>query len=256
MIRNVFAAVFFLCGCACNTPVASTGPKETGAIADTSAVSLENQSLRLLFDKLTLDPKSKGKVALLDNIIVYAGDTIRIKVTPEHDNEIKGQWGYGAAFSTTYAGRQKSELNIGSIGVAATRQEAITTAMEEWYAIFGIPFINLLKDSSPITMAGLKIYPGLMGIRGNLPDHTWLDGGDEMNKKVTKQVALVIAGAVGPIVSVDIKIMLGRGGFSVGECRLNNEVSSQLLDELKKLDWPASEEGCMFKQFYLARKIQ
>lgn len=48
--------------------------------------------------------------------------------------------------------------------------------------------------------------------------------------------------------------MIGKSGVIDGECRIDNEVSQNLLNDLKKLDWPPSDEGFLFKQFYLIEK--
>jgi hypothetical protein len=74
-----------------------------------------------------------------------------------------------------------------------------------------------------------------------------------MNKRIITQINAQLMQAGGTIIPVDIKLLIGKNGVASGECKLHNQVSDDLLSELKKLSWPSTEESFMFKQFYLVR---
>lgn len=93
-----------------------------------------------------------------------------------------------------------------------------------------------------------------MGIRGTLPEQSWVNGSDEMNKKIVSQIKNYIDLNTATLVPVDIKLMVGPNGVTDGECRLGNEISIELLDALKKIEWPKPSDAFMFKQFYIIKK--
>ena len=114
----------------------------------------------------------------------------------------------------------------------------------------------MLKDSSSIVLSDKKVFPGLMGIRGDLPGSTWLRGDDNMTKKIISKIGNRIHPKTDEITSININVMVNNKGTIDGECRLNNQDSEALLSDLKQLDWPPSEKGFLFKQFYLVKEAE
>jgi Family of unknown function (DUF6348) len=79
-------------------------------------------------------------------------------------------------------------------------------------------------------------------------------GDDEMTRKIIGQLQEQIKNETTDIIPIDVKLMIGKNGVSDGECRIDNKVSSQLLENLKKLNRPSSDEGFIFKRYYLIKK--
>ena len=44
--------------------------------------------------------------------------------------------------------------------------EAIGVCIQEWFAVFGIPFTNMLKGAKGIGVSNVNVFPELTGIRG------------------------------------------------------------------------------------------
>lgn len=237
-----------LLGCANSTT--KKNENELGKSHVMTGDSTENLALRHLFDKLD----KLSKVSFKGDQILIGDTSIRLKINVEFDGLKEGKWIYAANISTFYKTSKETQINVGSIGIGSNKNEARDVCIQEWFAVFGIPFTSMLNDNNSISEANLKVFSGLMGIRGNLPENTWLKGDNEMTKRIISQIQEQIKNETADIIPIDIKLMIGKNGVSDGECRINNNVSGQLLENLKKLNWPSSDEGFMFKQFYLVKK--
>lgn len=234
----------------CNNASSKKNNAETGNSREVKNDSLDKVALQLLFGKINKLPNSGIK-----NDEIFIGDTsIRVKLTLEQEAQQNGKWIYAANVGTFYKAGAEMPINVGSIGIGSTRNEAINVCIEEWFAVFGLPFTNMLNNDTGVSIQGMRIFPGLMGIRGKLPENTWLKGDGETTEKIISPMLEQIKMEKGEIVPVDIKLMIGAGGVSDGECRINNIVSEQLLANLKRLPWPSSNEGYLYKQFYLIKK--
>jgi len=212
--------------------------------------STEKVALQYLFDKINKLPK----VSFKDNEILIGDTSIRLKINVEFDGQKEGKWIYAANIAIFYKASKETQINVGSIGIGSNKDEAVNVCIQEWFAVFGIPFTNMLNGDKSISVSNMKVFSGLMGIRGNLPENTWLKGDDEMTKRIISQIQPQIKNKAGNIIPIDIKLMIGKNGVTGGDCRIDNQVSTQLLNELKQLNWPSSGEGFMFKQFYLVKK--
>lgn len=212
--------------------------------------SMENAALKQLFEKL-----STLQNASIKGDQIFMGDTsIRLKINVEFDGPKDGKWIYAANISTIYEAGKVTQITIGSLGVGSTKKEARTVCIREWFMVFGVPFTNMLAGGRHLREENMDLFPGLMGVRGSLPENTWLTGDDEMNKRIFSKIREQLKKEHNDIIPVDIKLLIGKNGIADGECRVNNQVSSQLLESLKQLNWPSSDEAFLFKQFYLISK--
>lgn len=234
----------------CSNSTSTAKENETGKSQATTSDSIEKVALAHLFDKIGKLPKA----SLKDNQILIGDTSIHLKVNVEFDGQKEGKWIYAANISTFFNASEETQINVGSIGIGSNKEEAITVCIQEWLAVFGIPFTNMLNGENSISISNMKVFSGLMGIRGNLPGNTWLKGNDEMTEKIISQIQEQIKNEDDDIIPIDIKLMIGKNGISDGECRIQNKVSGQLLEHLKQLNWPSSDEGFIFKQFYLVKR--
>jgi len=250
-MKNIIIIVLslsILLGCANSTTTKNENELDESQVMTSD--STENVALRHLFEKLSKLPK----VSFKDNQILIGDTSIRLKINVEFDGLKEGKWIYAANISTFYKTSKETQINVGSIGIGSNKNEAIDVCIQEWFAVFGIPFTNMLNGDNSISEANMKIFSGLMGIRGNLPENTWLKGDSEMTKRIIPKIQEQIKKETGNIIPIDIKLMIGKNGVSDGECRINDNVSEQLLESLKQLNWPTSNGGFIFKQFYLVKK--
>jgi hypothetical protein len=225
----------------------STKDRETETDSTVVATGFEDTALQYLFDRID---KSQG-TSFKDKEILVGKKSIRLKVNIMFDGIKQGKWIYAANITTVYKNDEETHVHFSSIGIGTNRDEAIDICIQEWFGGFGLSFTNMLNNTKGITIAGKKVFSGLMGVRGTLPENTWLRGDDEMIKKIVLQIQSQLNGTTEQLIPIDIKLMIGKNGVTNGECRVGNEVSVELLNALKQLDWPSSYEGFMFKQFYL-----
>jgi hypothetical protein len=212
--------------------------------------STDKIALHQLFSKLEKLPNVK-----LSNNEIQKGDTsIQLSVEVEVNDQKDSRWIYAANFKTVLTDGTENRINVGSIGIGSSKEEAVDVCIQEWFAAFGVPFTNMLNNEKSVTVAGMKVFPGLMGIRGQLPENTWLKGDDYMTNKIISQLQEEVKAVSARIIPIDIKLMIGNGGVVNGECRIGNEVSAEVFSSLKKLDWPSAQEPFMLKQFYLIEK--
>lgn len=247
IIANILSLSILL---SCTNSTSTLKDKETDKSQVATSDSTEKIALRHLFDKISKLPKASFK----DHEILIGDTSIRLKINVEFDGQKEGKWIYAANIATFYRAGKETQINVGSIGIGSNKDEAINVCIQEWFAVFGIPFTNMLNGEKSISASTMKVFSGLMGIRGNLPENTWLKGDDEMTKKIISQIKPQIKNKAGDIIPIEIKLMIGKNGVTDGECRIDDQVSTQLLNDLRQLNWPSSEEGFMFKQFYLVKK--
>jgi hypothetical protein len=247
IITSIFSLSILL---SCTNSTSTVKDNETGKSQIATSDSTEKVTLQHLFDKINRSPKASFK----DNEILIGDTSIRLKISVEFDRQKESKWIYAANIATVYKASKETQINVGSIGIGMNKEEAINVCIQEWFAVFGIPFTNMLNGDESISVSNMKVFSGLMGIRGNLPENTWLKGDNEMTKKIISQIQPQIENKGGGIIPIDIKLLIGENGVTDGECRIDNQVSIQLLNDLKQLNWPSSKEKFMFKQFYLVEK--
>ncbi|WP_222167201.1 DUF6348 family protein [Edaphocola aurantiacus] len=209
--------------------------------------TLNKAALSVVLDAIEKLPniKADGDKIYIDN------RNITIQATVEQDVAHEGNWFLAANFVTSY---DNLKLSFGSVGIGNNRMEAMQVCLEEWYGAFGVSFINMIKDSSYVRLDDKKVFAGLMGIRGELPDGSWLNGSDATTLKIMNNLQSFISASSSHITSVDLKLLINNGVLEDGECRIDNKHSPEVLNALKKMKWPVSASPFMFKQFYLIKK--
>lgn len=208
-------------------------------------------ALQQLYNEIKNGGSRMVKFNQRENQIIMGDSVIRLKVKVEFAGQKEDKWVYAANFTTMLQANKELELNASAIGIGVTKQEAFNICIKEWMNNFGIPLSNLLNNHEPVVVGSLKVYPGNMGVRGELPSNTWLKGDKEMNNKIVSSISQVIKTNKNAIIPVDIKLLITAKGVSDGECRLGNFVSFELLKSLKKLNWPSTANKIIFSQYYL-----
>lgn len=232
----------------CQKTQTKTENKPQIKVADT----LDNKSLAKLLE--VIKSKNIQNVELKDAEIVVGKSTVKVATTVEHDVFNQGQWFFAVRFETRLIGTNETLFTVGSIGISNDKKDAEQTSIDEWIGVFGTAFADMLAQSREFTVGDFKIYSGLMGIRGEKPAKGWMDGSPEMGKKIINALLPLFNKSNKEINSLNLMVSVNPNGEVNGECRLNNEVSPEVLAELKKLNWEKSEVGYLLKQFYLLKK--
>lgn len=246
-MKRILAGLFF---------AFTLGSCENG-VSDQQATekdSIARVGLEALFNSVKQLPG-----ASLRNDTLFLGDTaISVQLEQVQEKQIDGKWVYGTDITTSFKTGAAMPFGVGSIGIGVSRKEAIDVCIMEWFAVFGVPFTNMLKDEGGIKLDGLKIFAAPVGIRGNAPEGELLKGDDESAKEIILAIRAQIEKESNEVVAVDIKLIIGADGVSGGECRINNNISlsAEALENLKKLSWPATKEEFMFKQYFIIKKLQ
>lgn len=250
---NLFLLICSLTLSSCtfgNQPVITQNLNQSNLKNDLTQINLNKIALTKLFDIV----KSENKEAVLgENEIVLGKDRIQVKVTIENELEDEKDYIIAARFDTKLTRMDENIFTVGSIGIGVDKKDAEETVVDEWIGLFGVALGNLLQDKA-IKIDNLKVYSSLMGIRGQKPSNSWIDGSPEMTKKIVNTLATLIKKQNKEINSINLIIAVSQEGEIQGECYLNNEVSREVFDKIKELNWTKGDSPYMFKQFYLIKK--
>lgn len=232
--------------------------KNEGKMEKSSSIKpsgdFESKPLSKLFEAI----KSKGieNVELKKEEILVGKAKIKVITTVEYDGSNQGKWVYAARYETKLIDTSETTFTVGSIGIGSDKNDAEETSIDEWIALFGKAFSEMLTKVEGEIIGNFKVFSGLMGIRGEKPSQGWIDGSPQMNKKIISILLPIIKKSNKEINSLNLILSINPNGEIDGECRFNNEISQEILTELKKLNWEKSQTAYLFKQFYLLKKSQ
>jgi len=154
-------------------------------------------------------------------------------------------------------GYRQLEFSYGSIGVGESKVEARETAIDEWLEAFGRPFVSAtLSSENGIDLDGFTVFAGSTGFRGDYPGD-WLNGSVDMHKRLLSILIPVFSMSDTfsynglSTQTLDLKINITERGESSGECRLNGEVSLDILTTFMDQAWPSTDSSYLFKQYYI-----
>jgi hypothetical protein len=221
---------------------------------DKSISDLDRKALAKLYEVLQKSDTS-NKVEIKNNEIRIGKIKIKVSTAIEFDGNRQESWIFAAKYETKLIDDKESVFTIGSIGIGQDKKDAEGTSIDEWLALFGSSLSQMLQNPEKgISVENYQIFPGLMGIRGEKPLQSWINGSESMNKKIITSLLPNIKKSVNKITPVNLLISVSPNGVVEGECKINNENSEELLDAIKKLDWKQSQKGYLFKQFYLIKQ--
>jgi len=240
MILICFASVFFV---SCST--------REGVDMSTDRMAIDGLK-QLLSNEDPNSLSSNGEAILLSS-----GQEISISTKIEHEIKEDDKWLSGIQINVMVDGYRQLEFSYGSIGVGESKVEARETAIDEWLEAFGRPFVfATLSSEKGIDLDGFTVFAGSTGFRGDYPGD-WLNGSVDMHKRL---LSILI-----PVLSMsdtfsyngfsnqtlDLKININERGESSGECRLNGEVSLDILTTFMDQAWPLTDSSYLFKQYYI-----
>jgi hypothetical protein len=214
--------------------------------------SLDKKAIAKLYE-VVREAKSGKDVELNENQIRVDKIKIRVTTNVEFDNSREDKWIFAARFDTQIVDVQETKITIGSIGIGKDREDAVNTSIDEWLALFGTSLSQLFsKSEMTITMDNFEIYPGLAGIRGEAPSEV-SGSSKEGQKRIIEKLLPILKKSSKELSSINLMLNVSKTGIVDGECRINNQISQEALNEIKKLEWKVSETGYIYKQFYLVK---
>lgn len=231
-----------------NTTVA--GKEKTAESVKTVSGDNDKKAMEYLFK--AIGRPSSGSNKFTGTEILLGDTTITVKVDIEHEGQNEGQEVVAARFTTVIKAGKEHAIVLGSVGIDVNKEAAMETCIQEWTGMFASSLATALNNKWS-SFAGMKVAPGLMGIRGEFPKSAFDSTNGTLDEKVTKQIKPLLATAKDDLIPVYLMLMVDEQGNVQGQCRLNNEESPALLEQMKQLNWPAGKTGYMYKQFYLIK---
>ena len=245
MKRSTLLILIPLLVISCNGKVDT--PKEEVKVKSKSKVSLEH-----FFEFLEEESGGVYSVSLRgDEILIDDDFRIKVAIDVENNGLTEGKWVFAANFKTEIiTGKGETRImNYGSVGLGEGPEEAFEVAVSEWIGGYGTSLSRMMfKGEKGTEFKDFTAHSGLLGIRGN---GDWLRDAESVDLQIIENLYPALEGDTHKIQWVDLKLLLGENGLEDGECRINNELKLEALEELKNLDWPKLESACMYKQFFV-----
>lgn len=244
--------LLFVTVCSTNSQTIITANKQLTSNKDSNSNELNKKALTKLYAEIA---KENQNAEIKNDEILVGESKIKVSVVPEQELKRDGKFIFAAKFDIKLSDNKDTLFTVGSVGIGNDQSDAYETVLDEWIGLFGTSFAQLFANSKTrISVGNFTVFPGLMGIRGEKPANNWIDGSAEMNKKIINSLLSIIRKSNKEVTSVNLLLTADESGIISGECRVNNEISQAIMDELKKLDWKTDSSSYMFKQYYLIKK--
>ena len=205
---------------------------------------------------LTVVAKSSGPGLKTSGDRIYIGSTtVRLQARIENDENDGTRFFIGLRVDV-FVNEVFQPLTYGSVGTGDDRRNAIDTAVSEWAtavgeALLGAVGIRIRKE--PRQMSGFLVYEGPVGIRGS----STLTVSAEQQRQLNERISTFIAGMEhlpGALHSISLMLIVQVDGTIHGECRLDGNVSPELLKVMQSLSWGQKGTQYLVKQFYVLRR--
>jgi len=195
-----------------------------------------------------------GRPVFKDGALAIGGQNVQIAATPEQSTQMNSRFIEAAAFEVRINSTAHPQLVFGAIGIGESRQDALETAVHEWYGSFGSALFAALADSNgpTLSLGGFSAYPGYMGIRGELPKGTWVNGSGDMHRRILAAISEHAPRTDNALHAVSLMLAMKPGASVEGEARIDARPSAAVLAALRSLDWPATH-SYLFKQVYVLK---
>jgi len=185
-------------------------------------------------------------------------DELRFGARIENDQRAQGQQFIGLAVDVSINGTLEP-LTAGSVGIGATRKEAIETAIDEWAQLAGVALLGAFGIKKPeataLTEGPFSIHRGATGIR-SAQDVTWSVESDRQLLDALNPVVLGLKSSPSEFHSILIMLVVEAKGITGGECRIDGIVSQAVLKAAQTFRWPTTSGTYLFKQFYVLRRMK
>ena len=182
--------------------------------------------------------------------VTLAGTDLNVQARIEQEGQQGSKWVVGIAVETGMS--DGVTLTAGSVGVGASRQDALETAVTEWGQLAGVAIVRgvALKQRSGEVIArnGFILYPGAIGIRG-LEQPPW---SDDQHVRLMELITPELMGlGAGRLHDLSLSVGVNPTGEVEGDCRLDAALSQSILNAVKVFSWPKLKTAYIFKRYYL-----
>jgi hypothetical protein len=185
-------------------------------------------------------------------------DELRLRARIENDQRAEGRQLIGLVVDVSVNGILEP-FTAGSVGIGATRNEALQTAIDEWAQLAGIALLETFgikkPESTPLTRGPFSVHRGASGIRG-AQDVTWPAERERQLLDALNPVVLGLESSPAEFHSILITVVVDARGVTRGECRMDGRVSQAVLKAAQTFQWTTTSGTYMFKQFYVLRRMK
>lgn len=174
----------------------------------------------------------------------------RVHITPIVEGQMTNEGNYfvGIRIEVDTGGRSDFQYTFGSVGVGRSEREAKETALEEWAIQFVPTFCDsLLRATTGLPLKNLLIYKSVTGIRGSVSKLR-----NDLDDDILRSLAPILeyVGVTGTM-TIDLRLAVEPDGSISGDCRIWSKPNPQLVELLRGVDWPQTNEGYMFKKYFI-----
>jgi len=226
-------------------------PTKVGAQMEADLRELAANSLKKMFQDANPSTTFAG-----DEDVVVNGQRIDVVPTVEHVVNQGGKWLSGVRFDLRLDHKDVPRFAFGAVGIGDSKDETKKVAVEEWLAHFGKSFVSaMLKSDQGIEFEGFIVYPGGLGVRGQLTEKV-VEALLDMDKRIFSALAPILSEqSHGSLpMTLNFMIQVDADGKVGGECIKNGEVSAQGLSLLAQLSWPKNGSSYLLRRYYILRR--
>jgi hypothetical protein len=233
---------------------------------DADAIDLGSKAaatLAKMFRSLSLETTQVGAM------VTVAGTQVSVETRINNRLQQANQHILAAEFDVSVGGIRSPELRAGVVGIGDSPDGARDSAIEEWVAQYGIPIgfavAARLGASGPPAredetakfyamqvVDGQTLFHGLPGLRGaaKQPDTVV---SDEFLRRVAEAVVASMRQRTssGRYRSGTVQLVVHGSSVTGGECRIDGEISPDVLKALSSWTWPEGAPSYMFKLFFV-----
>lgn len=193
---------------------------------------------------------------LLGNRVTVGPWSIIIVARIENQDQRDRKHLAGVGFAIGLQEKHIPTLYAGTVGIGASREEAVEVAAEEWSQLVGVALVRALVATKSLAGAGEakpRLYSGGVGVRGSAGDASFEAVSRALYPALTPFAEALVQEDLTGIHSVAVMVNVDGRRAVDGECRLDGRVSPALLDAVRSLPWPPGQPGYLFKEFFVVR---
>jgi predicted NAD-dependent protein-ADP-ribosyltransferase YbiA (DUF1768 family) len=226
-------------------------------IADARAELSDADALKFLFANLhRIEEASNGLYALDNDKVVVGSHRLQLRPIIDRQAELPGRGVIALHVEVRLDGRALPEAAVAATAVGESAADAASVALGEWHVGFGLPLFRALKgsQSADFTLGSFSGYAGLLGLSGDAPGQSWIDGSAAMHARILKVLEVTLP--TSDLAFLDLKISIRPDEPPTIQCGVNGEFSPEAASALAKLDWPRLGDGYIVRQCYVLTRTQ